>query len=617
MNSKSEISSNNIEIEDILDGLTLDNLSSFGKKSAKINSRKSNPIRGWSKLETITVENFKAIKSAIIPLGDVTILVGANGSGKSSVLQCVHWAARVASYIAPKSTSEMLGFDRIDYLPSSEPVKMAYLSELKTEIKTTPTSVIFTHRQISDETETAAAKVKIFAARNKGGVTAYIEGGGAVTPFKQRDTFITAYIPGLAGLSERETVLAQPQLRRQAASGDAGSVLRNVLYNLSIKNLNEQDDVQAKQRLKRLNALVCEVHPNLEITVSFDDREDYNISASYVFANMEAQWRSLETLATGVLQVIQIFAYLILFKPKILLIDEPDAHLHPDKQERLIEALERASEEFDTQIILTTHSSHMVRAASDDTKIVWMHEGAVKSGKQRDIARLLGWGALDKAALFFIEDENDEALRAILRQWPKIDKKIAVCRCFGLDNLPKDVFLKGLLGDTGLIARAIIHRDSDFMTEEEKGKWKALYNTDGTYPWVTAESDVEAYFCTREYLVSLYIIEATVADGWIEEAVNSFEGNKIYKTFVEKREKINRLLWVKEGGGFPSKNLWENNGCLSAKNIKGKDLHKALTKVIQSKKGYDSKLFKRYTIPKGFEIAPDLRETIQNAIYNR
>lgn len=40
-------------------------------------------------------------------------------------------------------------------------------------------------------------------------------------------------------------------------------------------------------------------------------------------------------VGTGFLQVAQIFAYLLHFKPKLLLIDEPDSHLHPGTQERL------------------------------------------------------------------------------------------------------------------------------------------------------------------------------------------------------------------------------------------------------------------------------------------
>ncbi len=289
--------------------------------------------RRWSRLETITVRNFKATQEAIIPLGQVTILVGPNGSGKSSVLQAVHWAARSASYIAPKNTAEMISFERLDYVPSSEPLRTAHKSELKTAKASDPVEVVFGHVPIGEDR--SQATIKIRAARNGGGITASMEGGSAVTPYKQRYQFITAYIPGLAGLSERESILAQPSLRRQAASGDAGGVLRNILLSLRSRRVNENDENGGVARLARLNVYIGAVHPGIKVDVSFNEREDYHISATYTSPGLGNQDRPLETAATGLLQVIQIFAYLILFEPKIMLIDEPDAHLHPDKQERL------------------------------------------------------------------------------------------------------------------------------------------------------------------------------------------------------------------------------------------------------------------------------------------
>jgi ABC-type lipoprotein export system ATPase subunit len=319
----------------------------------------------WTPLTAISVDNFKAIDKARIPLGKVTVLVGPNGSGKSSVLQAIHWAARTSSYIAPKNAKEMIAFERIDYLPSSEPLRTAFKGELRSEKFTRPTKISFQYSSTgTDESSAPTTIVNIWAARNKGGVTVHIEGGATVTPFKQRTSFITAYIPGLAGLSEKETILAQTHLRRQAANGDAGGVLRNVLLNLSVKQVYEKTNEEAKERHRQLNEFIQAVHPGVSIQVYFDEREDFNISATYRDSGLSSDSRSLETAATGVLQVVQIFAYLILFRPKLLLIDEPDAHLHPDKQERLIEALERAAHEFDAQIILTTHSPHVVRAAS-------------------------------------------------------------------------------------------------------------------------------------------------------------------------------------------------------------------------------------------------------------
>jgi hypothetical protein len=86
--------------------------------------------RRWSPLESITVTGFKAVKVATIPLDSVTILVGPNGCGKSSVLQAIHWAARAASYVLPKNTKEMISFERLDYVPSSEPLTTPTRSRL-------------------------------------------------------------------------------------------------------------------------------------------------------------------------------------------------------------------------------------------------------------------------------------------------------------------------------------------------------------------------------------------------------------------------------------------------------------------------------------------------------
>src|SRR5690606_9784788 len=150
-----------------------------------------------------------------------------------------------------------------------------------------------------------------------------MDGGGAVSPYKQRFQFITTYIPGLAGLAEKESILAQPTLRRQAASGDAGGVLRNILLNLRSRRQGEADDSHGLARLATLNKLVGQVHPGVHVDVEFDEREDYHISATLKTDDLADHSRPLETAATGVLQVVQIFAYLILFEPKVMLIDEP------------------------------------------------------------------------------------------------------------------------------------------------------------------------------------------------------------------------------------------------------------------------------------------------------
>lgn len=568
---------------------------------------RSTRAKRWTPLTGITVRNFKAAKEAEIPLGDVTILVGPNGCGKSSVLQAIHWAARAASYVLPKNQKEMISFERLDYIPSSDPLKTLHNGELKTGATSEAVEVSFKHA--SDTDEQVQTTVRIRAARNKGGITAYMEGGNAVTPYKQRYQFITAYIPGLAGLSERETILAQPTLRRQASSGDAGGVLRNILYNLSTDSSEDNETGGGQARLKALNRLIKRVHPNSSIDVSFDEREDFHISAS-ITDGQSGSVRPLETAATGILQVVQIFAYLILFKPRLMLIDEPDAHLHPDKQERLIEALELASKELATQIVLTTHSPNIVRAASLVSKLVWMRDGVVQTDDDDAIRRLLGWGGLDKSVLFFVEDEDDKPLRAILRQWPSLSAQVSVCRCFGIDNLPRDKFLEGLLVDGELKVKAAIHRDGDFMTNVEAIKWQDSFSTAGVYPWVTAGSDLEGYFCSAKYLAALYDVSEEVSESWRYQAAQKITGARDH--FLQKRKKIVYALWP-DGGSPDGVGLWDAAGGQSPATVKGKKLHKALKQIVKGD-GKNDKLLDAFTIPDGFVVAEDLKVLLETAL---
>ena len=603
------------------EGLSADEMAAEGNGLSAASDMSSSPpaplgladtrsvrARRWSAVDAITVRGFKAADQVTIPLDRVTILVGPNGCGKSSVLQAIHWAARAASYVLPKNTKEMISFERLDYVPSSEPLTTLHRGELKSDSTSTPVEVVFTHRAIGEEP--AQATIRIRAARNRGGITAYMDGGNVVTPYKQRYQFITAYIPGLAGLSEKESILAQPTLRRQAASGDAGGVLRNILLNLRSRRVDEADESPGRDRLAKLNQLVQQVHPGVHVDVSFDEREDYHISATIRSEEADVQSRPLEAAATGVLQVVQIFAYLILFEPKIMLIDEPDAHLHPDKQERLIETLERAAPVFETQIILTTHSPHIVRAASAAVKLVWMKDGKVETEDDEAIRRLLGWGGLDKGALFFVEDEDDKPLRTVLRQWPDLARQVAVCRCFGIENLPRDKFLQGLLVDGQLKIRALLHRDGDFMTAEEVDRWRENFQTPGVFPWVTAESDIEAYFCQTDYLCALYGVSPEVAENWRQNAAKKV--SKAHDTFLEKRKKVVQAVWP-NGGSPNAETMWTAAGGPSPTTVKGKQLHRALKPVIKEA-GHDDSQLNAFKIPNGYTIAPELKTLIEKAV---
>ncbi len=66
---------------------------------------------------------------------------------------------------------------------------------------------------------------------------------------------------------------------------------------------------------------------DLTLEVNFEEDRHYSIEARFQTAEMKIgdakRFGPLELAGTGFLQVIQIFAYIVYFRPIILLVDEP------------------------------------------------------------------------------------------------------------------------------------------------------------------------------------------------------------------------------------------------------------------------------------------------------
>ncbi len=83
--------------------------------------------------------------------------------------------------------------------------------------------------------------------------------------------------------------------------GDSNVYLRNAL------------DLLPQQDLHRIETWLEPLMGPIKLKVSFDEATDFNIQAEAEVDNLSMP---LELLGTGYLQLIQIFCYVLLFKPK-------------------------------------------------------------------------------------------------------------------------------------------------------------------------------------------------------------------------------------------------------------------------------------------------------------
>jgi hypothetical protein len=164
------------------------------------------------------------------------------------------------------------------------------------------------------------------------------------------------FLPPSGGAQSHETVSTIAYLHYILSTGDPGVVLRNIL--LQLQRSENRDPWE----------FVCNAarsHFGIEMqNIAFDERYDLELRAPY---RDGACSLDLVSGGAGFSQVLQIVAVLAWLKPGLVLLDEPDAHLHPSLQSRLLDFLRSLGNRFGVQIILSTHSKEVISQAPLDS----------------------------------------------------------------------------------------------------------------------------------------------------------------------------------------------------------------------------------------------------------
>ncbi len=440
------------------------------------------------KLTSLKIENFKRIAAIDIPLSDMNILVGVNGCGKSSVVQAVHLACcvmRQADRVDPSKTSTVSTED-LDYLPTDDYKTLGHGANWGNKDGSPSSQVTLTFQKATGETVVASCRLR--SARNAGiSITGSVH-GELTSSLRSKKKFFSAYIPGISGIPNREERKSKKVIMKACSFGDSNVILRNALL-----LLKENDP----QNLHLIEEWIGKITGPVSILV-----EHNNDSDLYIHCNIsqDGTTKPLELVGTGYIQLIQIFCYVLLFSPGVLLIDEPDIHLHPHVQERLVRVLADVARERGVRVLLTTHSPFIVRGAPVGTNVCWVHAGAIESRRRDLVERALGWGAFGKKVIIVSEDSDTSLLQKVVSQWPGLDSATAFCPGIGYKNAPTPRQARELHETLGSKFKILVHRDRDSLTEDEVNTLIAQYEAEDVSVWFPAESDVEAYYCQPTFL---------------------------------------------------------------------------------------------------------------------
>lgn len=533
-------------------------------------------------VSSIRVEKYKKIKDLDVDLGKVTLIVGGNNAGKSSFLQAVHYAITAlqsANMAGGSKPAYTLGVDQFIYKPSIDLIKLYSDGEMS---QTKGSKFSFRYR-LDD-----ASEYESFALDLKRGKNANISlGFDTKSPFYTRAADYTRplsiFVPGLSGVALREEKRTNSILYTGAAQGDCNLYLRNVLHRI----LNDST------KLDRFHGIINSVFPGLRISSQYNEDLHQFIDIAVKLSDNDVP---LEMVGTGCLQAIQMIAYTTMYDPTLLLLDEPDSHLHPSNQRLLASTLEAITDTLRTKIIVATHSRHMFDALSrtSNCKVVWLKDGQIQPVKDiSDLSILMDLGALDSfemvglgktPVVVLTEDDKSEYIRMLLKSNGFKDGEYYLQPYYGVDNissaLPVAEFFTKLSPDT----RVIIHRDGDCMLKDEK-KWvMEKYNKklpERSTLFITTLTDVEHAFCQPEHIAKVYDIPLEEAKTLVLDVITRNTA-QLSAEFANKRSDLKARLLRKMEPEPPSATKLVGES-IDFQFVKGKSIIRKIRQALVSR----------------------------------
>ena len=254
------------------------------------------------------------------------------------------------------------------------------------------------------------------------------------------------YLPPIAGLVSNEPFATEAERNAMLGRGLAGSVLRNILYDIQKVDRRVKAAVsrlKGKERKFLENVLVdlsnWDIIQNslrekfgFELVVS-DYDENYNTAIKVETKSVkkgEAK-KDLMVEGAGILQWICVYAYALKQDMDILLLDEPDAHLHPSLQRELIDELHSLLRRRKKQILIATHSSEILDNYNKFGGIILFTGKNIKIIKEdKDLSNLrkihLGsrYDPTAEKRLLFVESKSDFKVLDIISR--KLNRTISI-----------------------------------------------------------------------------------------------------------------------------------------------------------------------------------------------
>ena len=467
------------------------------------------------RIRRLWLRNFKGFVDFEVTLGEFNVLAGANNSGKSTILQGADLLFRLIDLHREGSHLARGRNVPPGLLPIAQLRDLWYGRRYRSQNKFIEAIV---GGEFADGVEIEFGVIGPFAAANS---RLRLKGSTDET-LRVLAARPAVWVPSSVGLARAEEY--RPAARRLGlvAEGRHNEVLRNQLLELS----KRKSDFEELER-------ILETHfgGRLE-SVRFDELVDQFVTATYEESSVQ---HDLYSVGSGFVQVVQLLAFILPKNPSVVLLDEPDAHLHSSLQKTVIDVLDNLSRTRGFQLLVSTHSKEIINYV-DPSRLILVEKGASKASPFGPAVTLLSIlqsvGSIDNVDAFalvrnkrclFLEGQDDELVierfaARLGRASFSGDDRIVVVGVGGADRFEHVEQLTVFEGILGSAIASFEIRDRDGSTDSHRSDAMSK----ATRPLRILERD-----SIESYLVNPIVLARVVAN------VADDQGKTLSPTAVE------------------------------------------------------------------------------------
>ena len=320
------------------------------------------------------IVNFKLFRNIEIDFNQtISIITGVNNAGKTTVLQALALWHECFITLIRKAGTKRANYKKNDYILGNTQEKYFAFNQINSVLSPNFEDIFYQRDvknkiQLSATISTEEKEIEICFQIGSSGQNYVIE----LINFRDFDfdkfnnffsnlpsPFGFFYTSPSAVIQQREKFVTPPQVIESIINRDSASVIRNrlsILYRTSNVSL-------WSEFLEKLSFILYNNQREIIISTSSDIQKHSTVVFTFKHNEGDIE-KDIALLGSGTIQIIEILLNYYNLGRKdlnLIILDEPDSHIHREIQGRLLQAL--TSFPSGNQIFLTTHNEALIRSA--------------------------------------------------------------------------------------------------------------------------------------------------------------------------------------------------------------------------------------------------------------